>query len=101
MPAGETAWIKQALREPGCLEATLGYYRALRKPQPRELRRPIAVPSASFCGTDDGMLKPVDYERARRYFRAQHTVVTMPGGHFLHREHPERFNAELLGLLPR
>jgi pimeloyl-ACP methyl ester carboxylesterase len=39
------------------------------------------------------------YERARSRFVGGYRVVTMPGGHFLHREHPERFLEELLGAL--
>lgn len=99
LPAGETRAVKQALREPGCLEAALGYYRAIRVPAPQVLRRHITAPSAVFCGTDDPILKPRDYEHARRFHRAQHEVICMPGGHFLHREHPERFIRELSRLL--
>lgn len=68
---------------------------------PAALRRPIDVPSAVFCGTDDPILLPADYEHARGFFRAPHEIVHMPGGHFLHREHPERFAQELLRVLPR
>ncbi len=101
VPEGETAKVKQVFREPGCLSAALGYYRAIQLRPPAAFRRPIAVPSATFCGTDDPILKPADYEHARRLYRAPHTIVAMPGGHFLHREHPARFHAELLAVLPR
>jgi pimeloyl-ACP methyl ester carboxylesterase len=100
VPEGETRAVKDAFRQPGCLEAALGYYRAIRLRLPAALYRPIQVPSAVFCGEDDPILKPSDYERARRWYGAPHEIVRMPGGHFLHREHPERFARELLRLLP-
>jgi pimeloyl-ACP methyl ester carboxylesterase len=99
LPADETRTVKQAFREPGCLTAALGDYRANRVPAPPALRRRITVPSAVFCGTDDPILKPSDYEYARRFYRAPHEVVRMPGGHFMHREHPEHFKRELLRVL--
>ena len=39
------------------------------------------------------------YERARRRFGKSYEVVKVPGGHFMHREHPDQFIAELLRLL--
>lgn len=32
-------------------------------------------------------------------YAGQYEIVTMPGGHFMHREHPERFVKELLRLV--
>lgn len=99
VPPGETAAAKEAFRQPGCLDAALGYYRALGlRPQP-EASAKIAVPSAVFSGDDDGIVGHGDFERARRWFRDRYEVVRMPGGHFLHREHPTRFIAELLRVL--
>jgi pimeloyl-ACP methyl ester carboxylesterase len=100
VPAGETDAVKEAFRHPGCVEAALGYYRAISLPT-RAQTDHIKVPSAVFCGDDDHIVKLSDYERARRCYDAPHTIVHMPGGHFLHREHPERFNEELLRVLPR
>jgi pimeloyl-ACP methyl ester carboxylesterase len=101
VPPDETRPVKEAFAHPGVVAAALGYYRAIGlRPPPSQLGR-IRVPSAVFSGTDDGVLKPADYERARRFYEAPHTVVHMPGGHFLHREHPQRFLDELLPLLPR
>jgi len=101
VPEHETRAVKQAFGEPGCLQAALGYYRAITLRLPSRLRRPITVPSAVFCGADDPILKPADYERARRFYRAPHEVIRMPGGHFMHREHAARFIAELVRVLPR
>lgn len=98
VPPGETDAVKAALREPGSLEAALGYYRALRPILPAEQRRPIGIPSVAFAGEHDNIAVSA-YERARSRFSGPYQVVTMPGGHFMHREHPERFIAELLGVL--
>jgi pimeloyl-ACP methyl ester carboxylesterase len=95
VPPGETDAVKRAFREPGCLEAALGYYRALRPTLPASQRRRIAVPSAAFAGADD-ILPPAAYERARSRYTGPYEVVTMPGGHFMHREHPEHFTRELV-----
>ena len=99
VPAGETDAVKAALREPANLTAALGYYRALRLRLPSSHRRRISVDTVSFAGTDDVIASEV-YERARSRFTGSYRVVTMPGGHFMHREHPERFNRELIAALP-
>jgi pimeloyl-ACP methyl ester carboxylesterase len=99
VPPGETDAVKEAFRQPGCLDAALGYYRALGLRVQPEASARIVCPSAVFSGDDDGIVNHGDYERARRWFRGPHEVVRMPGGHFLHREHPERFIAELLRVL--
>ena len=98
VPPGETDDVKRAFREPGCLEAALGYYRALRPLLPASQRRKVSMPAAAFAGTDD-LVAPSAYERARSRYLARYEVVTMPGGHFMHREHPERFARELVRLL--
>ncbi len=94
MPPDATAEVKRAFREPGAVEAALGYYRAASLPS----RAKIAVPTVCFAGTDD-FLGPAAAERARRWFTAGYQVVAMPGAHFLHREHPDRFADELLRVL--
>ncbi|HEX7479333.1 MAG TPA: alpha/beta hydrolase [Polyangiales bacterium] len=101
LPAEETRPVKNAFSHPESLRAALGYYRAIRLSPPATLRHRIRVPSAVFAGLDDGVLRLDDYERARRYFAAPHEIVHMPGGHFLHREHPQRFIDELLRVLPK
>jgi pimeloyl-ACP methyl ester carboxylesterase len=95
----ETAAVKECFRQPGSLSAALGYYRAVGLRPPPLLRGKIKVKSVAFSGTDDGTLRLSDYQRARRCYDAPHEIVHMPGGHFLHREHPERFTAELLRVL--
>jgi pimeloyl-ACP methyl ester carboxylesterase len=98
VPPGETAAVKAAFREPGSFEAALGYYRAVGLRPPSSLRKRIRVPSVSFAGTDD-ILPPEAFDRAASWFTAGYRVVRMPGGHFMHREHPERFNRELCAVL--
>ena len=99
VPADETRPVKEAFRHPESLTAALGYYRAIQLRPPRSLRKRISVPSAVFSGADDGILRLEDYESARRFYAASHEIVHMPGGHFLHREHPGRFTDELLRLV--
>ena len=98
VPPGETDAVKAAFREPGSLEAALGYYRGLRPWLPAAQRRRIRVPSVAFAGEND-IVEVSAYERARSRYEGPYQVVSMPGGHFMHREHPERFIAELLRAL--
>jgi pimeloyl-ACP methyl ester carboxylesterase len=90
----ELADVKRAFAEPGCLDAAIGYYRAL--PPPRELFARVKVPSLAFAGATDFAAPPAAYEGARRFYDSDYEVVTLPGGHFLHREHPGPFADELV-----
>lgn len=101
LPPEETLAVKEIFRRPECLSAALGYYRALRLQLPKPLRKRIRVPSAVFSGQDDPALRLSDYERARGFYVTGCEIIHMPGGHFLHREHPERFIEELLRVLPK
>ncbi len=100
VPPDETKPVKEAFRQPGCLDAALGYYRALKFTPPASQRKKITMPSVAFAGEQDGVLKVKDYHKASRMYANDYRVVAMPGGHFLHREHPQRFIDELLGVLP-
>src|SRR5262249_13628715 len=64
----EPAPVKACFRQPGCLGAALGYYRAVGVRPPPLLRRPTTVASVAFCGTDDRTLRQADFERARRCY---------------------------------
>jgi pimeloyl-ACP methyl ester carboxylesterase len=99
-PPDETAAVKRAFAQPGCVEAALAYYRAAGNSVPRFLRAPVEVPALAFAGATDYALRPSAFERARRWYPAGYEVVTLPGGHFLHREHPAEFTAELVRRLP-
>jgi pimeloyl-ACP methyl ester carboxylesterase len=95
IPPAEMEPAKAAFREPGCLEAALAYYRAITLRLPESHRLPISVPAVSFAGEHD-IIAPRAYEKARRCFTGSYEVVQMPGGHFMHREHPEHFLRELV-----
>ncbi len=96
VPADATLHVKAAFSSPGSLEAALGYYRAggiLRMPASHKL--PITVPAIAFAGTHD-VISPRAYEKARHCFTGPYEVIQVPGGHFMHREHPEEFANELV-----
>jgi pimeloyl-ACP methyl ester carboxylesterase len=100
VPSGETDAVKRSLGEPGSLEAALGYYRAITPTVPPGQRARIGCPTVAFAGTDDNVSVSA-YEAARKRFTGHYDVVTMPGGHFMHREHPDVFARELERVLRR
>jgi pimeloyl-ACP methyl ester carboxylesterase len=53
------------------------------------------VPAVAFAGTDD-QIDPSLYENARRRYAKAYEVIKVPGGHFMHREHPKPFIDALL-----
>jgi pimeloyl-ACP methyl ester carboxylesterase len=96
LPASETAPVKEAFSHPGSLEAACGYYHAaISSRPPAYLRSPITVPAVSFAGEQD-VIAPRAYEKARRMYTSSYEVVQVPGGHFMHREHPDVFVPELV-----
>lgn len=99
IPPEETAPAKETFRQPGSLDAALGYYRALSVRLPSSHRRSVTVPAVSFAGEHDGIIAPAAYERARRCFKSDYHVIRVPGGHFMHREHPEAFVPALVKAL--
>ena len=99
VPATETQRIKAAFREPLRVEAALGYYRDTEFRPRGSMQLPITVPAIAFAGEQDSVMPPRAFEKARHCFTASYEVVQMPGGHFMHREHPEHFTTELLRAL--
>jgi pimeloyl-ACP methyl ester carboxylesterase len=95
LPPAESEPAKAAFREPGCLEAALGYYRAASLRLPSSHRLPITVPTVAFAGEHD-IIAPRAFEKARGCFMGSYEVVQMPGGHFMHREHADHFVRELV-----
>jgi pimeloyl-ACP methyl ester carboxylesterase len=95
VPAGETDAVKRVFREPGSLDAALGYYRAFSPRLPAVVRAKVTVPAAAFAGETD-IVPPSAYERARSRYAGPYEVITLGGGHFMHREEPERFVTELV-----
>lgn len=93
--ASEFDAVKECFGHPESLNAAFGYYRKLPLRPPGYLKAKLPMDTVCFAGTDDPLLEPSVYHRAARKFAGEYTVEEMPGGHFLHREHPETF-AELL-----
>ena len=84
------------------MPAAIEYYRQTGPRIPACLKRKLSVPTICFAGETDGALLDLAvYDRARSRFTGPYEIVRMPGGHFLHREHPDRFNAALLDGLNR
>jgi pimeloyl-ACP methyl ester carboxylesterase len=98
VPPHETDAVKACFREPGSLEAALGYYRALSPVLPAGQKKRVTVPAAAIAGTDD-LFPPSGYERTRSRYTKGFEVATIPGGHFAHRESPDVFIANLLRLI--
>lgn len=96
IPSHETTRVKEAFAQPGVVEAALGYYRAVSLVRiPKITKAKVDVPAVAFAGTHD-MLSPRLYEKARHMFTKSYEVVQVPGGHFMHREHPAHFIPELV-----
>jgi len=94
--AADMAPVRECFADPRSLHAAFGYYRALSfVPMPFQ-RKLIAVPTVVFSGTDDPNASRIDYERGGRLFDGEYVIEDMPGGHFLHLEHPEVFAKLLL-----
>lgn len=56
----------------------------------------IKVPTVAFAGEHDHQMKARTYEKARSCFESSYEVIQVPGGHFMHREHPDRVVSELV-----
>lgn len=96
--------VKETLRQPGVLPATLAYYRAmfdLSKADPalsalREaMTRSITVPTLALCGADD--LRAELMQDQSQYFLNEYAFTLIArAGHFLHREQPEAVTQQLI-----
>jgi len=90
------ARVKETLKAPGVLAATLGYYRAMLdaskgdprlEPVRRAMERSIRVPTLALCGADD--LRAELMRDQAQYFSGEYRFELVAGaGHFLHREKP-------------
>jgi len=98
VPREETAKVREAFANAESLDAALGYYRQLSVRVPPSLRKVITVPTVAFAGEHD-LVSPRAYEKARHLFEGSYEVIQVPGGHFMHREHPDHFIPELVRVL--
>ena len=105
--AAHIAEIKDTLKQPGVLAATLGYYRAMLDPLKSDPRleylrplmnRPIAVPTLALCGGDD--LRAELMTDQAQYFTGEYRFERVAGaGHFLQREQPAQVTRLILDWL--
>lgn len=111
-PAEEMASLKATFRQPGTLQAAVGYYRHMLNPanhvadlatiQAKLFTVPINVPTLYFHGAKDGCLGRELAEGMEQFFsKGLQTVVIPDAGHFVHQEKPEEVNAALLKFLGR
>jgi pimeloyl-ACP methyl ester carboxylesterase len=98
-PEHELAAVRECFAHEASLNAAFGYYRAFAFPLPKFFQETIKVPTVVFAGLEDSVADVSDYERAARMFESEYTIEQVPGGHFLHREHPEVFAERLLAHL--
>lgn len=98
-PAAEFDAVRECLSSPGSLDAAFGYYRKLSPLPSASLRTKITVPTVVIAGSDDPLAEPSDFRRAARMFKGEYILEEVPGGHFMHREHPKEFAARVLGHL--
>ncbi|WP_165839842.1 alpha/beta fold hydrolase [Mycobacterium montefiorense] len=96
---GEFDAVRASFANPASLHAAFGYYRKLSPLPSASLKTRIKVPTVAFAGLDDPVAEPSDYRGAARMFEGEYIVEEVPGGHFMHREHPEEFTDRLLTYL--
>ncbi len=97
-PDDEFAAAKNAYRKPGCARAALGYYRALGL---WPFSGSVKTDTLVIGGLTDGVATTADFERSRSRVEGPCEVRMLPGGHFMHREHPGPFVDALLDWLSR
>jgi pimeloyl-ACP methyl ester carboxylesterase len=88
--------VRASFANRASLNAAFGYYRKLSPIPSASLRTRITVPTVVFAGQDDPLVEPSDYRDAARMFENEYIVEEVPGGHFMHREHPGAFAERLL-----
>jgi len=97
-PDSEFEAAKNSYSAPGCCAAALSYYKFVAAPS-KGIAARIAVPSLVIGGRDDGVADEGAFMGSLSRFTGDVDVVMVPGGHFLHREHPEPFMDVLLPFL--
>lgn len=95
----ELAAVKAAFSQPGVVHAALGYYRAAKIWPEDFVRAKIPVPTLLIAGADDPSIAPAAFDGTRTHFTGPFSVVTVPGGHFCHRESPEAATQAIIPFL--
>lgn len=95
-PDAEFEPAKNAYSAPGCLDAALGYYRCLGL---WPFRGRVEVDCLVLGGETDGVATEADFMASPKRVKGRCEVKMLPGGHFLHREHPEPFIQAVLEFL--
>jgi pimeloyl-ACP methyl ester carboxylesterase len=109
-PAEDMARLKETFRQPGVLQAALGYYRAVFDPtrqdpryavlQGRMMLDSIDVPAMVLHGAADGCMGVELLAGMEAFFpRGLRVEVVPEAGHFLHREAPDTVNRLILDFL--
>jgi pimeloyl-ACP methyl ester carboxylesterase len=97
VPPGETDAVKTSFRHPGGAAIAIEYYRQVNPKLPDFIRKPITVPTVTFAGETDGVLVDLaPFERSRSRYTNGYEWIKLPGGHWLHREHPDLFLEKLI-----
>lgn len=91
--------VRASFSNAASLNAAFGYYRQLSAIPTGSFKTRITVPVVVFAGLDDPIAGPMDYRRAAAMFQNEYIVEEVPGGHFMHREHPEAFAERILAYL--
>lgn len=98
------ASIKRMMAEPGVVEATLSYYRAMFRTRFQDpalgdvramLDRPITVPTRVLCGSSD-MRKEMLAGQNDLFAGPYDWAIVEGAGHFLHRERRDEVNRSIL-----
>jgi pimeloyl-ACP methyl ester carboxylesterase len=91
--------VRASFSNKASLNAAFGYYRTFSPIPSASLRTRITAPTVVFAGLSDPVAELSDYRRAARMFDSDYLVEQVPGGHFMHREHPDEFAERLLAHL--
>jgi len=109
-PHEEMQALKETFRQPGVLQAALGYYRAAFDPTKQDPQRAAAqarlnvdsieVPTLAIHGADDGCIGRGLLDGMEVYFPRGLTVEVIPAaGHFVHQERANAVNRLIVDFL--
>jgi pimeloyl-ACP methyl ester carboxylesterase len=111
-PTEDMTRLKETFRQPGVLDAAIGYYRAMFDParqdaryaalQSRLMVEQIEVPTMMLHGADDGLTGAELLTGMEAFFPRGLRVEVVPRtGHFLHQEAPDVINRLIVDFVRR